>query len=766
MSYIATYDSTIFHNPASHYSIICVKTSDQNIPEEARSSRRYHDRLIRFTAVGYDLPLTEAVDMELHGEWTDSKYGKQLSVILCREVVKPTTEGIQGYLASGLIKGIGEKTAQAIVGRFGLDTLNILEHHPEQLLEIKGITPEKLEDITASYVESRMLRDIMTLLSPFKISPATALKVYQYFGASSLTVLKKSPFELCQISGFGFKRVDAIVQKADNRPQRLHDPLRIRGALYCSLDEARHQKGHLFVSSKYLTSNSLKLLNEKIPLPDMRLHSKEVERELENMILSGSVVSNRENIYLPRVFGQEDETARQIATLLTSPPPQKQITQILPQVLSESGIELSPKQETAVCTAFLHHLSIITGPPGTGKTTVIKTILEVHRKLYKDAMILLMAPTGRASRRMAESSGFMDAKTLHNGMGLTIVLEQAGEETEHGRPKEKKLFEADLIIVDEFSMTDMWLASQFFSRIKPETKVILVGDPDQLPSVGAGNVFHELIHCGLIPVTVLDQVFRQSEDNLIAINAAFIRKGNTKLFYGPDFSFISCDDPAAAAEIITNIYCKETADGSIEQLQLLTPFRSEGCTSADHLNQSLRELVNPFRCAEEETKIGTKSFRVGDRIMHTKNTDIVSNGDLGFIRSISRTPQGIRIGLEFSYSRKLTYAPEDMAKVELAYATTIHKAMGSEYDTVIIPILKAHTIMLYRNLIYTAITRAKKRVILVGQKQMLFMAIHRNDISKRNTLLGQRIMLYFRAFAKDKGIAFPKALEEKLKQAG
>ena len=294
----------------------------------------------------------------------------------------------------------------------------------------------------------------------------------------------------------------------------------------------------------------------------------------------------------------------------------------------------------------------------------------------------------------------------------------------------------------------------------------LVGDPDQLPSVGAGTVFRELIDCGLIPVTVLDQIFRQSKDSLIAYNAKFINEGNTKLYFGPDFVFMASDNQAEAAERIIARYCREIAESGIDRVQILSPFRSEGAASAEQLNEAIREVVNPFRSAEEEIKIGVKVFRVNDRIMQTKNTAKVSNGDLGFIRYIKDDEDGKRVGLDFGVGRELEYSVEDMVNLDLAYATTIHKAMGSEYETVIMPLLKAHTVMLYRNLLYTGITRAKKRVVLIGQKQVLFMAIHRNEIVKRNTLLGKRIGMYYKAYAKRAGIPVPAALEEELKYAG
>ena len=428
--------------------------------------------------------------------------------------------------------------------------------------------------------------------------------------------------------------------------------------------------------------------------------------------------------------------------MLAVPPESLDIGAVLESIRQNLGIALSQRQSEAVYMAFRSNLSIITGSPGTGKTTVLRAIIEVFSRIYPDRKILLAAPTGRASRRMAESTGRNDAKTLHSLLGL---LGESG----FVRDKNQEPLDADLIIVDESSMIDMWLAKQFFARLKPTTKVILVGDVDQLQSVGAGDVFRELIHCGKIPVTVLNEIFRQKKDSLIAHNAKSINEDSTNLYYGDDFVFLKCKTQEEAADIICQHFCEQVAHFGIEHVQILSPFRSEGLTAVDQLNRTIRELVNPIQDEEiPDLKIGSRFFRENDKVMQTKNNAKASNGDIGFIRKIAADDKNeMKVTIDFGSDRIVEYGLEDMGYIEHAYATTIHKAMGSEYDIVIIPVIRSHAIMLKRNLIYTAITRAKRRVILVGEKGMLFMAIHKNDTGKRNTLLGERIGKYLTAFA-------------------
>ncbi len=748
VGFVCVYERTLFYNAEQKYCVIRVKTSNPTIPMQARNPHPYRDNMFRFVAVGYELPLTDKISMELRGVWKKDNYGYQLHVTQCIEIIPQTLEGIQAYLSSRLIKGVGKKTASMIVERFGMDALQILENEPDKLLEIKGITPEKLKEIQYSYGESRCLRDIMMLLSPYQITPTTATKIYEHFGAKSVEILKDNPFELCQIPGFGFKRVDDLLQK-NGFPS--HSPLRIHGALLSILDAARKEGGHLYCETEPLVQSACKLLNEKIPQPEEQLSPEEIHAVLQEKILHGEMVSTAGKVYLTSCFVQEDETAMHIAKILAVQPEEVDITEALTHIREKLGISLSQRQSEAVYMAFRSNFSIITGSPGTGKTTVLRAIIEVFRHLYPEKGIMLAAPTGRASRRMAESTGYNQAKTLHSLLGLL------GDGTSFPYA-EKVPLPTNLLIVDESSMIDMWLASKLFARIKPGTKVVMVGDYDQLQSVGAGDVFRELIGCGQIPVTRLNEIFRQKKGSLIAQNAKSINENQVRLQYGEDFVFLKAATQEDATERIREAFNSEVQKNSIEQVQILSPYRSEGSASVEQLNLMLREMVNPPSEATLDLKVGSRYFRTGDKIMQNKNNNKASNGDIGYIRRITRNEfSSTEVTIDFGNGRTVVYTAEEMGHIEHAYATTIHKSMGSEYGVVIIPLIRAHAMMLKRNLLYTAITRAKQKVILVGEYGMLYMAIGRNDAGKRNTMLGERITNFFHAFA---------VKESELKKAG
>lgn len=737
MSYVAVYDRTIYYNPTNKYSIIRVKSADQSVPQQARSAYRHRDNMIRFVAVGYELPQTDKVSMLLEGEWCSGKHGIQLKVDKFEEIVPQTVDGVRGYLSSRLVKGIGPKIAQQIVDRFGVDALNVIENQPERLLEIRGITEGKLEDIRDTFLESRCMRDLMILLSPFQITPAAATKIYEHFGARSVEILQDNPFELCQVSGFGFRRVDEIAAK-NGMP--FNDPKRIRGAIFASLDSQRQEHGHLYLPEEAVKKSTAYLLNEKQPVPQLCVKASEIQPVLDNMVLHGELVCADGNFYRVQAFAQENETAQKIAAMLSVKPVTVDITHALEHIRNDLGINLSQRQCEAVYMAFRSNLSIITGSPGTGKTTVLRAIIQVFRLLYPEGKIQLAAPTGRASRRMAESTGYAGAKTLHSLLGL---MGEEGFTKEESEP-----LDADLIIVDESSMIDMWLAQQFFRRLRPGTKLVLVGDVDQLQSVGAGDVFRQLIGSGLIPVTVLNQIFRQSKDSRIAVNAQRINAGDTRLDYGEDFRFIRSDTQEEAADVICRVYLNLVKQYGVEKVQILSPYRTEGACSTDQLNLVIRELVNPLREDAVDLKVGGSFFRVGDKVMQRKNIDKVSNGDIGYIRKMERNDKGdMCVTIAFSDSRIVEYEMEDMTHIELAYATTIHKAMGSEYDYVVMPLIRSHARMLSRNIFYTAVTRAKKQVYLVGQKPALMVAIHKKVDGKRNTLLGERTAKYLKVYS-------------------
>jgi len=378
--------------------------------------------------------------------------------------------------------------------------------------------------------------------------------------------------------------------------------------------------------------------------------------------------------------------------------------------------------------------SIITGGPGVGKTATLRAILDIYRRLNPDHELLLAAPTGKASRRITEQTG-LPAFTLHSAMG--IVSEEDMEE------KSPEFLTADFVVVDEYSMVDMRMTYALFQRLKPGVQILFVGDPDQLPSVGPGNVLRELLRSGVVPTAVLDTVFRQASNSRIYLNAHAVNNNDTHLIYGDDFALYEAKDGSTAAALVIKAYLSEVKRKGIEGVQILSPFRKRGAVGADQLNKEIRDLINPARKGVNELRHGARVFREGDRIIQTKNNNTVSNGDVGVIERIYQDEDGeTLVDIRLFDGRAVTYTGDLMDDVDWSYCITIHKSQGSEVPTAIIPLLKEHYIMLRRNLLYTAISRAKEKVILIGQRQAVYMAIHRSDVDKRNTVFADRIVAY------------------------
>ena len=727
---VCRFVKTIFQNKENGFCVFVYRTSDDTVPLAARNTC-YKGEDIEFTAVGKYLPDTDSVDVDMQGKWIKGKRGTQLEVENFEEILPQTEEGILSYLSSGMVKGIGPRTAELIVKRFGKRTFDVLDHYPDSLLEIRGISQKKLDTILLSYQGGHAMRDLASYLTPFKITPRKIQKIYESFGADALETVKKQPFSLCQINGFGFLTVDEIAKANKCRP---NDPMRIEGCIhYCFEQET--QNGHLYVNKQNFQKAVYEQLN--------RGYSKEAvtEREVYNVIYK--MFSQKElyyeegALYLARFYGFECGAAKRLVSLLMKKDTgNRRVELLVEDAQKELGILLSEKQIDAVKKAFCHKVSIITGGPGTGKTTVQKVLLYINEKI-DGGTVLLTAPTGRASRRMGESTGFSESYTMHSVLGLTNDEESEGiEET----------LEADFIIADEFTMSDMALSFQFFNHIKPGARLILVGDVNQLPSVGPGNVFRELVQCGVIPVTVLDMVFRQKENSRIAMNAQRMLQNNATLDYGTDFVFREANSAAEASELIQNIYKDAVERLGIDNVQVLSPYRKKGDVSTNALNEVLWDLVNPEISSETGKNEKPEAFRIGDKIIHNKNKNGISNGDIGYVTDIFTDEDGVVLTrLEFSEHRNVEYNSDELDMVGHSYATTVHKSQGSEYRMVILPWLPMFYKMLRRNILYTAITRAKEQVVIVGSKKAIYMAIHNTDSDKRNTRLGERVVREFYA---------------------
>ncbi|WP_283684704.1 SF1B family DNA helicase RecD2 [Parablautia sp. Marseille-Q6255] len=716
----------IYYNAGNGYTVASYITEEE-LPEKVVQKGNGGYGL--FQAVGIELPTSDGLDLELEGEWKNGKYGMQYEVS-CFKVYTPTTEeGIRAYLSSNLIKGIGPVTAEEIVNKFGKKTFYVLENCPEELLNVRGITESRLNEIIACYRKSNDLRELMVYMSPLGLTPRKIAMIQEYFGNAALHIVKENPFRLCEISGFGFLTVDPIAIRAKNfKP---NNPFRIKAAIQHIMKEAE-EEGHLFLTSQNILDGASRLLNHK---RDTGLVSERAIKDAGNDMIrkEGSLIVDRGAFYTPKCFHAELGAAAALVKLMMQKGMEVKIDGILERIQKNEKIILSKKQKEAIRMAFSHPVSIITGGPGRGKTTIIRFIIAIQEVLNKEAAILLCAPTGKARRRMYESTGY-PALTIHKAVGLT------GEEGEdewndyHTMPD-------DLVIADEFSMVDMFLADKLFSSIKSGARLVMVGDKDQIESVGPGNVFKEMIDSNVIPVTILDENFRQESNSTIYQNGDKINKNRLDLVFDDTFQFYPAMNAKEASEIIQKLYQEELEmqKGTWDDVQVLSPLRKDTEVGADALNLVLHDIVNPHRKGYPEVKNGKQIFRENDKVMQIKNMDEVSNGDVGEVLNIYHQDGKNMMRVDFGDERIMTYEDDDFWPLIHAYAMSVHKSQGSEYPVVILPMLSCFRRMLRRNLFYTAVTRAQKKVIIVGSKRAMAQAIRTDAVTKRNTRFGEQI---------------------------
>ena len=562
---------------------------------------------------------------------------------------------------------------------------------------------------------------MIAFLAPHGITPNRAVKLYRKYGEETMDIVRNHPYRLCELAGIAFKTADKIAMSMGIDPL---SPERVDQALLYTLTDAE-SKGHLCLEKHVFLRECLKLLDTAGMTQDM------AAARAVKLIQEDKLITYGDSVFKAKTAWIEESLAHEIVQKMKGSV--ESYPDLDESIAAEERVlrfRLAPEQREAVKMGLTSKLCVITGGPGTGKTSVQKALLDLYKKRYPDAKIACCAPTGKAARRMEQSTG-VSSSTVHRALGLI-----ANEDGQYGDPE---TLDADLVLVDEVSMLDVYLAEKLFRSISATARLILVGDSDQLPSVGPGAVLKEIIASNQVPVVRLDQVFRQKNGSRIAANAKLIRHGNLSLEYGPDFEFYDSTDLSVSADIIETLYLQETAKYGIDNVVLLSPYRQKTETGANALNQRLQDKVNPPAEGKMDAVHGQRRFRTGDKVMQIKNCEDINNGDVGYVTSITGTQADSVVRIDFGDGRVVDYENSDLDMLDLGYACTVHKSQGSEFKSVIINLQCAHSVMLVRPLIYTAITRAKEKVMIVGERRALCTAIRRVDTEQRGTKLAQRI---------------------------
>lgn len=688
---------------------------------------RLHDEAddATYTVTGHGTKPLVGDRLEIKGHWVQHKrYGRQFAADGWSRIIPESVDGIERFLGSGAVKGLGPALAHRVVAAFGKDTMKILERDPQRLLEVEGIGPKKLAVITESFYEEKQVNDIAYDLEQHGVAGRYAGRLLQKYGDDVHYVLTEEPYRMiAEIDGIGFKTADqmALAYGMDRQ-----DPQRLSAGLTYVL-QTMTQNGHVCIPDAELVRRAAFILQaDALGLHDILKEAIEVG-QLCTADFQGTVY-----VYTPEAYEEENYIARRIQDMAAMKPlPMKTHVQLFLDRWQDScHFELADKQREAVEKSLESGMTVITGGPGTGKTTVVQTIIRLAEQ--EGLRILLCAPTGRAAKRLAETTQ-RKAKTIHR---LLIPDGRQGR-IQVFEYNETKLLPADLVIVDEVSMLDMEMMYHLLSALKPQCRCILVGDADQLPSVGAGAVLHDIIASGQVPVVRLDTIFRQQEGGRIVTNAHLINSGRLPVVNeDPEFRFVEIEDEAQGAEKISALYNSELLEtGDKFAVQVLSPMYKNPC-GVDNLNQLIQGRFNPPAEGKGELKGKNVIFRVGDKVMqkHNDYEKGVFNGDIGEIFAIQKDMVYVRYP-----EQDVKYEGQEVDEITLAYAITVHKSQGSEYHTVIMALVNSHAIMLQRNLFYTAVTRAKRKVILVGSKRAVQTAVQNQRTSRRFTLLIPRL---------------------------
>lgn len=695
------------------------------------------------TVIGNLMGASVGESLALQGIWTNHpSHGRQFEIKKFTIQLPATVEGIRKYLGSGLIKGVGPVTAGRIVDYFGMDTLEVIEHDIGRLNEVGGVGSKRVDIIQKGWAEQKQIKEVMLFLSSHGVSTALAVKIYKQYGDGALNVLKNEPYRLARdIYGIGFLTADKIARALG---MQADDPARIEAGVEYVLAKFIDD-GHVFAERGALVDES----REALGAQDVQVNSaidRLVLQELlvvEDPLVSESSTNagdSSQAVYLTPFYLAEKNTAKRVLDLKNNSSTRLaefhnvSWTKAATWLAEKNTITLTEKQLDAVRIALTEKVAILTGGPGTGKTTTVRAIIQLLKAKHKT--FKLAAPTGRAAKRLSEATG-EQAQTLHR------LLEFKPFESKRFLRDRDNPLDADLIIVDETSMIDLLLMNALMKAIDLTSHVLFVGDPDQLPSVGAGNVLKDLIGSNAVPLVALDVIFRQDETSLIVSNAHRINKGEMPLFTdnARDFFLFHEEEPDKAAarivELVTARIPKRFALNGVRDIQVLSPMHRGGA-GVGELNNLLQDALNPIAPGKRETRHGSRIFRVGDKVLQTRNNydKLVFNGDLGRITEIDYEEQTVNIDYD---GTSVLYEYSELDEIVHAFAMSVHKSQGSEYRAIVLPILTQHYMLLQRNLLYTAVTRAKQLVVLVGNKKAIGMAVRNNKISRRNTRLAQRL---------------------------